>query len=641
MAVIQISKIQQRRGQRLQSGIPQLSSGELAWAVDTQELFIGNGSLAEGAPYVGNTRILTEHDNILELASAYRFANDDVAITFSISRSLQSKIDEIEVSVLDFGTGELADGSTNCAEAFHKAFSELFQNSNERYRKVLVIPNGRYLFTEPLIVPSNVILRGETRDGVILDITSSGITFVSENDTTAVDFTGSDRPENILISNLTIYSEDSEVDITGLKTSIFDNVKFLSDYILGQQISNIVTPFVEYDISRIAPGGNVEINPTGPFLNSPIQIVFRDNSAGTIDDIVSAINIRTEFNSVFVASRQSEFLIIEPIIPENFTAETIASFFTVTINNPEGSESAGVRRVEASSGIENTNAIVSWRNVLFDTRVEEVYFRHCVFEEVGLAIKCLNRPIGQDEKYKTRVYFENCNFFICDTAVFVESPLGQINEWMFADCSFEEIFRNAIYSTNGTGITVSRARIKNCGNGISDAANPIFPIFKFDGPAKFGNIVTGSISDRHQAAAITSDTTKVGISETSNSGVTDFLNDYYSDIEPSDSFTTLAVFSSTNRYIELDYILTLNGFTRKGNLTLVINDQLTEIAVSDHYIYSSALITSLGGSTMTDFEFDAILRDNNADGINDTAVLQYKNPQGPYGSLSYTLTYGV
>ena len=80
MPVVQISKIQLRRGQKnSQSGIPQLSSAEMAWAVDTQELFIGNGAVSEGSPYVGNTKIITEHDNILDLISGYRFANDDVS----------------------------------------------------------------------------------------------------------------------------------------------------------------------------------------------------------------------------------------------------------------------------------------------------------------------------------------------------------------------------------------------------------------------------------------------------------------------------------------------------------------------------------------------------------------------------------
>ena len=86
MAVIQISKIQLRRGLK-GTGIPQLSSAELAWAIDTQELYIGNGSLAEGAPFVGNTKILTENDNILDLASSYRFGSSNPQVTNSVSRS--------------------------------------------------------------------------------------------------------------------------------------------------------------------------------------------------------------------------------------------------------------------------------------------------------------------------------------------------------------------------------------------------------------------------------------------------------------------------------------------------------------------------------------------------------------------------
>ena len=63
MAVYEIARIQLRRG-RISNGVgvPQLASGEMAWAIDSQELFIGNGAVAEGAPSVGNTRILTEKD---------------------------------------------------------------------------------------------------------------------------------------------------------------------------------------------------------------------------------------------------------------------------------------------------------------------------------------------------------------------------------------------------------------------------------------------------------------------------------------------------------------------------------------------------------------------------------------------------
>ena len=63
MAITSISRIQQRRGKsNSDTGLPQLASGEFGWAIDTQELYIGNGSVSEGAPAVGNTRILTQLD---------------------------------------------------------------------------------------------------------------------------------------------------------------------------------------------------------------------------------------------------------------------------------------------------------------------------------------------------------------------------------------------------------------------------------------------------------------------------------------------------------------------------------------------------------------------------------------------------
>ena len=68
MAVTQISRIQHRRG--LEQDLPQLASAELGWSVDTRQLYIGNGTLEEGAPIVGVTRILTEHD-IIDLTSNY------------------------------------------------------------------------------------------------------------------------------------------------------------------------------------------------------------------------------------------------------------------------------------------------------------------------------------------------------------------------------------------------------------------------------------------------------------------------------------------------------------------------------------------------------------------------------------------
>ena len=67
MAVVQISKIQLRRG--LQENLPQLASAEMGWSVDERRLFIGNGTLAEGAPSTGVTEVLTTQSIYNELGN--------------------------------------------------------------------------------------------------------------------------------------------------------------------------------------------------------------------------------------------------------------------------------------------------------------------------------------------------------------------------------------------------------------------------------------------------------------------------------------------------------------------------------------------------------------------------------------------
>lgn len=62
MPVVQISQIKHRRGTN--ENLPQLASAELGWSVDTRQLYIGNGTLDEGAPEIGNTEVLTEYSAI-------------------------------------------------------------------------------------------------------------------------------------------------------------------------------------------------------------------------------------------------------------------------------------------------------------------------------------------------------------------------------------------------------------------------------------------------------------------------------------------------------------------------------------------------------------------------------------------------
>lgn len=244
MAVVQISKIQVRRGQKYSNtGVPQLSSGEFAWAVDSQELFIGNGSIAEGAPYVGNTKILTEHDNLIDLLGAYQFAADGTEITGTFSRSLQKKLDET-VSVLDFGPAGMVDGEIDCTPYFQTALNQLFIVGDQTFKRRLIIPAGTYKFNSDLFIPSTAFIEGENRNTVTLNFGSNNIKFKTSQGTVEGNFSSSNRPTGIKFSEATINYTIGQFNIAGVTNSSFENLRFKSNYILGNDISSAVPTVV-------------------------------------------------------------------------------------------------------------------------------------------------------------------------------------------------------------------------------------------------------------------------------------------------------------------------------------------------------------------------------------------------------------
>jgi hypothetical protein len=82
MAIVQISRITNRKG--LQENLPQLAGAEFGWSIDERRLFIGNGTLEEGAPVIGNTEILTEFSDILEIQSTYTYKGEAAGYTYRL-----------------------------------------------------------------------------------------------------------------------------------------------------------------------------------------------------------------------------------------------------------------------------------------------------------------------------------------------------------------------------------------------------------------------------------------------------------------------------------------------------------------------------------------------------------------------------
>ncbi len=99
MPIVQISRIQHRRGKR--TDLPQLAAGELGWVIDEQRLFIGNGTVADGAPAVGNTEIMVSGTSTFTTAVNYTYKGylgDSTPITTGSSgavlRTVQQRLDD-------------------------------------------------------------------------------------------------------------------------------------------------------------------------------------------------------------------------------------------------------------------------------------------------------------------------------------------------------------------------------------------------------------------------------------------------------------------------------------------------------------------------------------------------------------------
>lgn len=243
MAVVQISKVQVRRG--LQQDLPQLSSGEFGWSIDTQRLFIGNGGAGEGAPEEGITELLTLKRLVDELPNVtqYEFKGDwpgyTVLTGYDLNhptiRTFQRKLDEW-VSVRDFGA--LGDGVTDDTEAINRTILQVYGQSylqgNTRVRRTIKFEAGTYIVNSALIkLPPWIRLIGDGKDSSFIKFTGAGYLLKTCDASYAVDgLIGSGvttLPKHISIENLTIHSTvDQDLIILDSASHVnFHSVQFL------------------------------------------------------------------------------------------------------------------------------------------------------------------------------------------------------------------------------------------------------------------------------------------------------------------------------------------------------------------------------------------------------------------------------
>ena len=173
MAIVQISRITQRKGLAIDLPEP-LAGAELGWATDTRRLYIGNGTLQEGAPVVGNTEVLTEFSDILSYATEYTYQGGSAGyivqtgLTSStpVSQSLQSRLDSTAI-ITDFGA--TGDGVTDVTANINNALYQLYcRQVNTQIRRSLYFPAGTYIISDTLNIPPYCNLYGDGPEGTVI-----------------------------------------------------------------------------------------------------------------------------------------------------------------------------------------------------------------------------------------------------------------------------------------------------------------------------------------------------------------------------------------------------------------------------------------------------------------------------------------
>jgi hypothetical protein len=170
MAVTQIAKIQVRRGLSQDLGL--LASGEIAWAIDTQRLYIGNGTFEEGAPISGKTEIITSNytGNIDQVLGLYTYKGAEggyqvvtgIDANNDITRSYQNKIDDF-VNLRDYGA--VGNGLVDDSRAIQRCIDETYNRQQidtaPRTRRAIRCSAGVYRLSRELRIPPYAVFIAE------------------------------------------------------------------------------------------------------------------------------------------------------------------------------------------------------------------------------------------------------------------------------------------------------------------------------------------------------------------------------------------------------------------------------------------------------------------------------------------------
>jgi len=580
MAVVQISRIQVRRGKANSgTGLPQLASGEMAWAIDTQQLYIGNGAISEGSPAVGNTRLLTENDlssysNLLALLNYQYKANDQAVITgpganSPITRTFQDRLDD-QPTIADFGT--VGNGVVDDTAALQRAINQLFLNPGENAhsyngsyptgtpqavnaRRVLTLPPGIYAISSTIFIPSYATLQGAGADKTIILYNPVNL------------YVGSTTNNSTTVTLFTANSSMVGASISG--TNIPSNTTIVS-FVAGQSIT----------ISNQATGTGSNINFTISLIGPAIQFVNDLSTIGNPSPI-----------SATLANTQ----------PRNILMKGI------TVHSVSGSNTCMQLDSVRDSVFDNMILQGDWANsynancigIQLNATGSLVTCEHNIFRDITFN----SFSYGVFAKYDAmNNVFENCYFnggyqgisLGANSNSVTDGQLYGPRQTQIRDCKFYNIKQEGIYLERGYGNSVTGSKFINVGNNGGGNVTAVYPQIYFK---TFGNNCTDTYSDRGADLLTNNFGTTPYVPELGGHGVYKSFGSTQLVLgNPSSNIVLFRLPVSTdnlgnpigaiNYTISYLYQSTFSNFSRRGTITITADIDAKKIQLSDEYDFA-------------------------------------------------------
>ena len=635
MAVYQISRIQIRRGQANSgTGLPQLASGEMAWAIDTQQLYIGSGAVSEGAPAVSNIKVITEKDlglegSLLGLVQ-YVYGSSNAAVITGpnanspIGRAINLRLDD-QVTTSDFGTK--GDGTTDDTAALQRAIDQLFLNPSNpanlttatSSRVLLSIPAGKYYITNTIYIPSYASLIGAGIDKTIIDYHPS-----------QVSITGSTTISNPILAT------------TGATASMLKQLISGNGIPANTYVSNVVVG-VSITLSNSATLTSVGQSYTITDPKPAFQFVNTHSTPGNPDPSL-ATGETDQPNNIQINS---------------LTIQMATGFNTaLQLNSVRDSIFENIKLIGGWIGSRSSNSVgIGMSAVSSLITCENNIFKHIVIKNFNYAV------YAQLDIFNN--IFDSFHVSTClqgftlglNGASTLANPYGP-RQTEIINTKFYNIKQQAVYVDTGTNTSVRDCKYINVGNNGNNNSASQYPQIYFN---SYGNATYNDQSDRH--ADLSDPNTSANptyalipyVPEVSGHCVYTFNSTKTIELiqsatyvqilklpvpwSPTPADRTTGPTGQITYTINYLYSSLSNTFTRSGTLTITADVTNSRIQLSDEYNFAGVDNTDVN-ATYLDFKAQFLdITGAITAGSPWTIVLSYvNNLPGDTGVLSYTYT---